>query len=81
MSPTGYIQWLRSDAETQSYELIRTVNVKELNLGPGYVLDVKTDFGEINAFKIDITAKDRGGATKKFAIIVSGDGKHTIRAR
>ncbi|MEJ2229191.1 MAG: hypothetical protein P8Y67_13395 [Alphaproteobacteria bacterium] len=76
-----FIQWLRSDAETQNYELIRTVNVKELNLGSGYVLDVKTDFGKINAFVIDVTAKNRGGAIKRFAIIVSGDGKYTIRAR
>ncbi len=76
-----FIQWLRSNAETQSYELIRTVNVKELNSGPGYFLNVKTDFGDVNAFKIDVTAKDRGGATKKFTITVGGSGKYTIRAR
>ncbi len=76
-----YIQWLRNDAKTQSYELIRTVNVKELNSGHGYLLDVKTSFGEINAFKVDVTAKDRGGMTKRFAITASGDGKYTIRAR
>jgi hypothetical protein len=76
-----FIQWLRSDAKTQSYQLVRTVNVKELNFGPGYILDVKIDFGEINAFKIDVTAKDRGGTAKEFAITASGDGKYTIQAR
>ena len=51
-----YIQWLRSDARTQGYELIRTVNVQELNLGQGYLLGVKTSFGNFNSFKIDVTA-------------------------
>ena len=30
-----YIQWLRNNATIQSYELVRTVNVTELNLGQG----------------------------------------------
>jgi hypothetical protein len=76
-----YIQWLRSDAKTQGYDLIRTVNVKELNLGHGFVLEVKTSSGEINSFKIDITANGRGGKVKRFAITVKGDGKYAIRSR
>lgn len=75
------IQWLRSDAQKQSYELVRTVNVKELNLGHGFVLEVKTSFGDINSFKIDVTANSRGSAPKTFAITVSGDEKYTIRSR
>jgi len=35
-----FLQWLRSDAKTQSYELVRTVNVTELNLAQGYLLEV-----------------------------------------
>ena len=76
-----YIQWLRSDAKTQSYELIRTVNVQELNIGQGYLLEVKTSFGDFNSFKIDITAKSLRVKTKRFAIIAKGDGKYTIRSR
>ncbi|HDO52273.1 MAG TPA: hypothetical protein ENH05_05995 [Rhizobiales bacterium] len=76
-----YIQWLRNDAKTQSYELVRTVNVKELNLGQGYVLDVKTSFGEFNSFKIDVTANSRGGKTERFAVTVKGDGKYVIGGR
>ncbi len=76
-----YIQWLRVDYETQGYELIRTVNVKQFNVGYGSVLTVKTAFGEINSFKTDVTEKSRGGKTKKFAITVKGDGKYTIRSR
>lgn len=76
-----YIQWLRSDAKTQGYDLIRTVNVKELNLGHGFVLEVKTSFGDINSFKIDVTANSRGGNAKRFAITAKGDGKYVIRSR
>ena len=76
-----YIQWLRSDAQKQNYELVRTVNVKELNLGQGFVLDVKTSFGDINAFKINVTANSRGGKAKRFAITAKGDGKYVIQSR
>lgn len=76
-----YLQWLRIDAKTQSYDLLRTVNVKELNLGHGFVLEVKTSFGDINAFKIDVTANSRGGQANKMAITVKGDGKYAIRSR
>ena len=76
-----YIQWIRVNSKTQGYELIRTVNVKELNLGHGFVLEVKTSFGDINSFKIDITANSRGGKAKRFAITAKGDGKYTIQPR
>lgn len=76
-----YIQWLRSDVNKQSYELVRTVNVKELNLGHGHVLAVKTEFGDINSFKIDIIANSRGGKAKRFAITAKGDGKYVIQSQ
>lgn len=76
-----YIQWLRTNTKKQSYELVRTVNVKELNLGHGFVLDVKTSFGDINAFRIDVTANSRGGKVKHFAITAKGDGKYEIQSR
>jgi hypothetical protein len=76
-----YIQWLRSDAKTQGYELVRTVNVQELNLGQGYLLEVKTSFGNFNSFKIEVTAKSLRVKTKRFAITAKGDGKYVIRSR
>lgn len=76
-----YLQWLRIDAKTQSYELVRTVNVKELNLGQGFVLEVKTTFGDINSFKIDVTANSRGGKAQHFAITAKVDGKYVIQSR
>lgn len=76
-----YIQWLRSDPNKQSYELVRTVNVRELNQGQGHVLEVKTSFGDINAFKVDVTANSRGGKAKRFAITAKGDGKYAIQSR
>ena len=81
-----YIQWLRNDAKTQGYVLIRTVNVKEFNMGSGgnwagFVLEVKTSFGDINSFKIDVNANSRGGKAQRFAITAKGDGKYTIRSR
>jgi hypothetical protein len=76
-----YIQWLRSDAKTQSYELVRTVNVQELNLGQGYLLEVKTSFGDFNSFKIDVTAKSLRVKTRRFAITAKGDGKYMIQSR
>ena len=76
-----YIQWLRSEAQKQSYELVRTINVKELNLGHGHVLEVKTEFGDINSFKINVTANSRGGKAKRFAITAKGDGTYAIQSR
>jgi hypothetical protein len=76
-----YIQWLRINASSQSYELFRTVNVKEFNLGQGFVLEVKTSFGDINSFKIDVIANSRGGKTQRFAITAKGDGTYVIRSR
>lgn len=74
-----FIQWLKTDARSQTYELVRTVNVRELNLGHGHVLDVGTKFGDINDFKIKVTANSRGNPKKHFSISVKGDGKYTIR--
>ena len=76
-----YIQWLRTDADKQDYELIRTVNVKELNLGQGHILKVKTAFGDLNAFKVDVAANSRGGKTSRFVIRVKGNGKYVIKSR
>jgi hypothetical protein len=76
-----FIQWLRINAKDQSYELVRTVNVTELNLGHGHVLEVKTAFGDVNSFKIDVTANTRGGKAQRFAITAKGDGKYTIQSR
>lgn len=76
-----YLQWLRNDAKTQGYELIRTVNVKELNMGHGYVLTVKTDFGDINAFRVDVMANSRGGSPRKFAITAKGNGSYINQPR
>jgi len=76
-----YIQWLRTDVNKQNYELIRTVSVKELNLGQGHILKVKTSFGDFNAFKVDVTANSRGGKSRRFAITVKGNGEYVIRSR
>ena len=74
-----FIQWLKSDAKTQRYAVVRTVNVTELNLGHGHVLEVQTSFGDINAFKVDVSANSRGGKSRRFAITAKGDGKYAIR--
>jgi len=76
-----FIQWLRSDAKTQQYTVVRTVNVTELNLGHGHVLEVQTSFGDINAFKVDVTANSRGGKSRRFAITAKGDGKYAIQTQ
>ncbi len=76
-----FIQWLQNDPGSQSYKLIRTINVKELNLGTGHVLKVTTDFGDINQFKISVTANRRGRNAKRFVITAKGKGGYTIRSR
>lgn len=76
-----FIQWLKTDAKTQRYTVVRTVNVTELNFGHGHVLEVQTSFGEINAFKVDVTANNRGGKSRRFAITVKGDGKYAIQTQ
>lgn len=76
-----FIQWLKNDPATQSYKLVRTVNVRELNLSATYVLKVTTAFGDINRFKISVTANARGREAKRFAITAKGEGGYTIRSR
>ncbi len=76
-----FIQWLQNDPGNQRYKLIRTVNVTELNLGAGHVLDVKTNFGDINLFKISVTATSRGRKVKRFVITAKGEGGYVIRSR
>ena len=76
-----FIQWLRINAETQGYELVRTVNVKELNLGHGHVLDVRPASAKIGQFRIDVSARKRGGGVKKFAVTLEDDGTYQIEAR
>ena len=76
-----YIQWLRNNTTTQSYELVRTVWVSELNSEQGQVLEVANLFGDENAFEINVTANSRGGDAKRFAIIARGEGKYLIKPR
>lgn len=81
-----FIQWIKTDASspniaTKGYELIRTLNVKELNLGHGHVLKVKTSFGDMNSFKIDVTATSRDSKIKRFSITAKGDGKYVIQSQ
>ena len=76
-----FIQWLKNDPATQSYQLVRTSNVRELNLDAAYVLKVTTAFGDINRFKITVTANARGREAKRFAITAKGEGGYTIRSR
>jgi hypothetical protein len=76
-----FIQWLKNNAKTQGYELVRTVNVKELNLGHGHTLEVKTSFGDVNSFKIEVTVYLRDGKAERFAITVKGNGKYVIQSR
>ncbi|MEK6222788.1 MAG: hypothetical protein N2D54_11135 [Chloroflexota bacterium] len=75
-----YLQWLKNNATTQSYELVRTVYVKELNSDHGQVLEVKTSFGDENAFEINVTANSRGGGEKRFMITARGNGEYAIRS-
>ena len=74
-----FIQWLKTDAKTQRYEALRTVNVTELNLGHGHALEVHSSFGEINAFKVAVTANSRGGKSRHFSVTAKGNGKYAIQ--
>lgn len=76
-----YIQWLRVNPQKQRYELIRTVGVKEINAGHGQVLSVHTTFGNVNAFRINVTAKTPGGKSRRYVISVRRIGRYSIRSR
>ncbi|MGI9475259.1 MAG: hypothetical protein ACR2PI_01025, partial [Hyphomicrobiaceae bacterium] len=76
-----YIQWLESDAKNHRYALLDTVNVKELDFGSGWVLETKTEFGDINALKIDVTARGRGGGARRFTITAMAGGKYRMRTQ
>lgn len=76
-----FIQWLQTNAKPQGYTLIRTVNVKELNFGHGGVLQVKTTFGDVNSFMINVIANRRNSKAKNFTITVKGDGIYIIESR
>ncbi len=74
-----FVQWLRSDASTQAYTVVRTVDVKELDLGQGYVFGVTTAFGDLNAFKIAVTARRPNAKEKSFMITAKDVGQYDIR--
>lgn len=76
-----FIQWVKTDQATQSYIPVRTLGVKELNLGHGYVLNVKTSFGELNAFLIHVDANSRSGGTQRFLVTARNDGTYSIRPK
>lgn len=75
-----YIQWIRLDPDTQDYQLARTVSVKELNEGHGSLLDVETEFPDLDRLKITVKASPRGGGPARRSIItVKGVGAYAFR--
>ena len=75
-----FVQWVWSDESPPAYTVVRTVEIKELDLGPGHLLDVTTSFGDFDAFKIAVTSRDRAGKEKSFMIIAKGVGQYEIHS-
>ncbi len=72
-----FIQWMRSNSESQDYELARTAKVEELS--NGNVLEVSTDFGDINAFEVNVAASSRDGNVTKYQIVVGARQKYSLQ--
>jgi hypothetical protein len=73
-----FIQWLRSNSDTQEYELLRTVGVEELNQAQSNILNVETSFGDINAFEIIVSLGPRGNTAEIMTLIAHGDGTYVV---
>lgn len=76
-----FIQLMKVNSDQQDYRIDKTVAVKELNQGHGSPMTVKTNFGDINAFEIDVAVNKRGGKSKHFEILVNGSGVYKIQTR
>ena len=75
-----YIQWIRIDTATQSYQVVRTTGVKEVNDDSGTVLDMKVEFPELDRLKIIVKASQRaGGNAKRMVISVKGTGPYRLQ--
>ncbi len=73
-----FIQWVRVDLETGDYKIHHTTELTEFTGGGEYVLQVETSFGDINAFKIDLTSNLRDQEPRRFIVIAHGDGTYSI---
>jgi hypothetical protein len=76
-----FIQLMKINSDKQNYRIDKTLAVKELNKGHGSAMTVTTNFGDINAFEIDVAVNKRGGQSKRYKILVKGSGKYKIEAR
>ena len=73
-----FLQWMKVKSDSQTYEMVKSIGIKELNSQAAGVLEIDTDFGDINAFQINATLSQRGGGLKKFAILANEAGKYQI---
>lgn len=75
-----YLQWLKINADTQGYNVVRTRAVKEINDGHGYILDVKADYSEFEYLKLTVDARgERPQRKTRFIITVKGDGTYAVK--
>lgn len=76
-----FIQLMKVNSDQQNYRIDKTLAVKELNKEHGSTMTMKTNFGDINAFEIEVAVNKRGGQSKRFKILVNGSGKYKIKAK
>ena len=63
-----------------SYNVVSTRDVKEINDGQGYPLDVKADFSELESFRLSVAAwRARPPQKTHFTITVKGDGTYVVK--
>lgn len=72
------LQWLQLNAETQSYEIIQTIAVTEINELRPAMLQIETEFGDFNAHQVTVAIDRRGGDQESYDILAQGPGKYRI---
>ncbi len=74
-----YLQWLQIDPGTQSYKVIKTAGIPQINdASGGYVLDVKAAYPESNSLKLTVTARSERYPQAVFIITGKGDGSFAV---
>lgn len=76
-----FIQWVQSNTQDQGQKLVRTLYVSELEENGASILEITTDFGDVNAFKINVLQRTRDQKENRFLITATGAGNYEIRSR
>ncbi|MCP5082218.1 MAG: hypothetical protein GY948_11030 [Alphaproteobacteria bacterium] len=74
-----FVQMMKLDKRTQTYDAVKTLSINETNMRQGNVIKIDTDFGDVNAFEVNVESSSRGNETKRFKLILNGSGGYKLK--